>query len=675
MKKKKTVLWGLALLAVAGIAYGTWPWFPPAFTPGATVADAQAGWPAYGGDEGGRKYSGLAQINRSNVHRLEVAWEFRTGDAKRYADRIGLGAIHATPIKLPDEAGGALVLCSPFARIIAVDPVKGTKRWEFDGAPNGVSDTKRYNCRGVAAWHDAQAAAGAACEWRVFMGTYDRRLLAVDARTGLACADFGANGIVDVGPHIRDSKPQADISAVTFNSPPAVIRDTVVLGATNNGKFRKVTAGTGAARGFDARTGALKWTWDPIPRDPAEAARLGWTPEGIEVTGGGEAWSMMSVDEARDLLFLPTSSPSPDFFGGHRPGNNEYADSLVALRGSTGEVVWHFQIVHHDVWDYDVASQPLLTELERDGVKVPVVVQLTKVGMVFVFERETGKPFYPIEERPVPTDGVPGEQLSPTQPFPVKPAPLVKQSISPDDAWGPAPNFKQQCREKIAASRYGSIYTPPSLEGTTMLPGSSGGMNWGGGAYDPASHILVTPVSQMPFHVRLVPTTNEAEIDDAHPMAGFPFGPPGTLIGSDYALEQRPVMSKIYTPCIAPPWSELVAVDLQTAEIKWRAPLGTIDKLSPVPLPLKWGTPAGGGPIITAGGVAIMAGTADERIRAWDTQTGRELWSASLPTSGMATPMTYEAEGRQYVVVAAGGHLFLYPQKVGDYLVAFALPR
>jgi quinoprotein glucose dehydrogenase len=375
------------------------------------------------------------------------------------------------------------------------------------------------------------------------------------------------------------------------------------------------------------------------------------------------------------MVFLPTSSPSPDFFGGRRPGDNRYANSIVALRGSTGQVLWHFQVVHHDVWDLDVPSQPILAELERDGKKVPVVIQLSKSGMVFVFHRETGEPFFPIEERPVPTDGVPGEQLSPTQPFPVKPAPLVKQSIEPDDAWGVAPNFRRECREKIEKARHGSIYTPPTTAGLAMLPGSSGGMNWGGGAFDPASQVLVTPVANLPFFVRLVPkATNAAEIRDDDPMAGFAFGPPGSVRGSEYALEQRPLMSKIFTPCVAPPWSELVAVDMKSAEVKWRVPLGTIDKLSPVPIPFEWGTPTGGGPIVTAGGIAIMAGTADERIRAWDLQTGQELWKAALPTSGMATPMTYEAGGRQFVVVAAGGHMFLYPQKIADYVVAYALP-
>jgi quinoprotein glucose dehydrogenase len=347
----------------------------------------------------------------------------------------------------------------------------------------------------------------------------------------------------------------------------------------------------------------------------------------------------------------------------------------VALRGSTGEVVWHFQVVHHDIWDRDMPSQPIVADIRREGEIIPAVIQLTKSGMAFVFNRETGESLFPIEERPVPTDGVPNEQVSPTQPFTVKPPPLVRQTLSPDDAWGFTFFDRTYCRKRIESLRHGNMYEPPSLRGTIMYPQVGGGSNWGGGAFDPQRNLLITPVSQIPYFVRLIPKDDVDPATAKLPQAGAPMQFPGYIGGTPYALEQGPLMSFFFAPCTAPPWNMLVAVDMAVGEIKWKVPFGVLDKLMPVPVPLNWGTPSAGGPIVTAGGLIFIGATSDSRVRAYDIDTGEELWQDRMPTSAMSTPMTYEANGRQFVVIAAGGHSWYYPNGIDDYLLAYALPE
>jgi quinoprotein glucose dehydrogenase len=326
------------------------------------------------------------------------------------------------------------------------------------------------------------------------------------------------------------------------------------------------------------------------------------------------------------------------------------------------------------VWDLDIPAQPMLVDLRIDGAAVPALVQLTKQGLTFVLHRETGRPLFPIEERPVPTDGVPGEVLSPTQPFPVNPPPLGTLSIGPDDAWGFTLFDKLGCRSTIAAMRYGDIYTPPSSQGTAIMPGLAV-TNWGGAAWDPESQNLVVPVNKAPTFIRLVPTSELSADELDSPMAGKPFGPPGRIEGTDYAVQFGPLLSKLMSPCAAPPWGELVSVNLATGKENWRRPLGLLDKLMRMPLPLEWGTPMSGGPVVTGSGLIFIGATADERFRALDLRTGETLWTVETPTSSMATPMTYEVDGRQYVVIASGGHMWLYGSGVDDYLVAYALPE
>jgi quinoprotein glucose dehydrogenase len=451
-----------------------------------------------------------------------------------------------------------------------------------------------------------------------------------------------------------------------------VVSDTVILGSSNNTKFRRYDGPSGAVRAFDARSGQPRWTFDPVPRNPGDPQAANWTPEALAATGAANVWSIMSVDSARGLVFLPTASAAPDFFGGLRPGDNRYANSVVALKAATGEVAWHYQVVHHDVWDIDMPAQPILVNVPHEGRDVAAVVQLTKMGMIFVFDRDTGTPLFPVEERPVPQDGVPGEHLSATQPFPVAPPPLVRPGLEPDDAFGFTVFDRGECRDMIGAGRHGGYYNPPSREGTIVFPGMAVN-NWGGGAYDPDRHLLVVPVNRAPTMIRLTPAS---EVDPQllkAPMAGL-MGKPGLLDGTGYVQQFKPLLSPLFSPCNPPPWGELAAVDLAEGAVRWRVTLGVLDKLMPVPVPLKWGTPTAGGPIATGGGVVFIGATMDERFRAFDVDTGEQLWETSTPTSNMATPMTYSVGGRQFVVIASGGHMWQYGFKIADYLMAYALP-
>ncbi len=640
----------------------------------ASAASAQE-WTHYGRDAGGSKFSTLDRIDRSNVASLEVAWRYRHGDLDRKPERRGFAGFQVTPILLPEAAGRSLVLCTPLNRIVALDPVSGEERWVFDPDIELGPFGTRLKCLGVSYWRDEAAGDNESCAHRLFMGTTDRRLIAVDAKTGDPCGGFGVNGEVDVDPLIARSAPVTDNPwGVVFTAPPAVVGDIVVLGSVNNMKNRYVSAANGAVRAFDARSGAALWAFDPIPRDPSDPQNRSWSPDSLAVTGGANSWTVLSADEERDLVFVPTSSAAPNFYGGTRPGDNRYANSVVALRGSTGDVVWHFQTIHHDVWDWDVPAQPMLVDIEKDGVTTPVVVQLTKPGLVFVFDRETGEPFFPVEERAVPTDGVPGEALSPTQPFPTKPPPLMKTGVTPDDAWGLTLWDRAQCRRQIEQARHGEIFTPPSTAGWVMFPGTAGGLNWGGAAYDPQRNLLVTNVQHVGLYLRLLPKSEVGPSAAFDPSVGAPQGAPSEIEGTDYAIEQRIFLGPYFIPCTPPPWSTLVAVDLAEGDIEWTVPFGTIDKLAPVPVPFRFGTPTAGGPLATAGGLVFIGATADHRFRAFDIETGDRLWETTMPTSAHASPMTYEADGRQFVVIAAGGHMFINGADIDDYLIAYALP-
>jgi quinoprotein glucose dehydrogenase len=520
--------------------------------------------------------------------------------------------------------------------------------------------------RGVSSWIDAQAAPGTPCRHRIFFGTLDARLVALDGATGRPCAGFGDAGSVDLrrGIHVRDA------GEYLVTSPPAIAGDVVVVGSAI-GDNRAAALEEGIVRGYDARTGQRLWGWDPIPRASPAADRGDWLPGQADRTGAANAWAPMAVDAARGLVYVPTGSASPDFYGGMRLGANRDANSLVALRARTGEVVWRRQLVHHDLWDYDLASQPVLADLKIGGRMRAAVIQATKMGMLFVFDRETGEPLHPITERAVPSSDVPGEQASPTQPFPPDALIFTRQArVTEDDAWGFTPLDRWACRRKIAALRSEGIYTPPSLKGTLVYPGWAGGVNWGGLAYDPQRRRVIVATMQLPMAVTLLPHAPQDEYAAAARSGRHPGSEFGRMSGTPYGMRRETLLSPIGVPCTAPPWGKLVAIDLETPRRAWEQPLGTTAKKAPIALHL--GMPFAGGPVATAGGLVFMAGTTDEMLRAFDVETGRTLWEAQLPAGGNATPAVIEANGRQLVVIAAGGHGSL-GTTLGDYVLAFGL--
>ena len=629
-------------------------------------ADDGKGWGYFGGTSGGTRYSTTRQIDKTNVDQLEVAWRYSTGEMRRRGQElIANSSTQTTPILVD----GNLVFCTPFNRIVALDPASGRERWVYDANPRlDYKIPYQYLCRGVSQWRDPQAVAGAACATRIFMGTNDSRIVAVDSRTGRPCADFGNNGQVQV---VRDW-PDKFPGESKIHSAPVVAAGVVAVGSFIMDNIR-TDAPPGTVFAFDARTGAPRWKFDPIPRDPSDPAFATWLEGSALKTGAANVWSTMVADEVRGIIYAPVGSASPDFFGGMRKGDNLYSSSLVALDAQTGKAIWHFQSVHHDIWDYDVASPPLLAELKRGNVTVPAVVQNTKQGFVWVLDRTNGKPLFPIEERPVPQGALPGEWLSPTQPFPVKPEPLVPLSITPDDAWGFTFWDRKVCREKIAALRSGSIYTPPAADrGTLITPSTAGGANWGGAGYDPVRQLMYVNVNRIPQVVYMIPRRKIPGVEGISLANGTDVA---AATGTPYGTHREFLMSPFGAPCTAPPWGELIAVSLKDGNVIWRVPLGSIEKQIPV-LHFEWnlGTPNLGGPVVTAGGVIFIAGTMDGFIRAFDADDGKMLWRHELQAGTQATPMTYEAGGRQYVVLVTGHHMW-FNTPAGDEVVAFALPR
>ena len=628
-----------------------------------------AEWPVYGSAPGGARYSPLTQIDQGNVGHLEVAWTYHTGDVSEGgpgAPAHNPSSFQATPIVVD----GTLYFPTAFSRVIALDPETGRERWSFDPELDLSARYGEIAARGVTSWLDPERSAGDECRRRIFLAHRGARLHALDAETGRPCPDFGTAGEVDLTLGVaRVNDPDYKKSNYGVTSPPVTIGDLVVVGSAI-GDNQWVEDATGVVRAYDARSGTLRWAWDPIPREEGDPAWREWTPEARRKSGGANAWSILSVDPERDLVFVPTGSASPDFYGGERTGDNRWANSVVALRGSTGELVWGYQLVHHDLWDYDVPAQPTLVTLRRNGEEIPAVAQASKMGLVFVLHRETGEPLFPVEERPVPQSDVPGERTSPTQPFPTLPPPLVPHRFAPEDAWGLTPWDRGRCRELFQGLRYDGIFTPPSLQGTLLFPGGAGGTNWGSVAFEPSSGLLVLNTSSVPHSVRLIPQADLAETRRANP--GKEVSPQA---GAPYGMIRDVVLSPLGVPCNPPPWGQLHAIDLSTGRVRWQVTLGTTRDLAPVPIPIGWGTPNMGGPIITATGLVFIGAAMDDYLRAFDLESGAELWKGRLPAGGQATPMTYRLgeDRRQYVVIAAGGHGKM-GSRLGDSLVAFALP-
>lgn len=628
----------------------------------AGTAATEAGWGHYGGDAGGMRYSPAEQITPENVDQLIPAWIYRTGELERHLPHIlRQMKFQTTPVL----RGDSLYLCTPFNAVIAIDPGTGKEKWRFD--PKIVTQNlgNRFNCRGVAVWADPASPPDAACATRVFTGTNDARVFAIDAETGLPCADFGMHGEVEITP----STPLLWRGEYQISSAPVVTSGVVIVGSAIADNQR-AAAPFGTVHAFDARSGKIKWTFDPIPRDPRDPRAATWG-EGWKNTGHANVWAPMSVDEARGLVFMPTSSPSPDFFGGLRPGDNRHANSVVAVEAASGAVRWAYQIVHHDVWDYDLPAQPTLATLALADGPRDVVIQGTKQGLVFVLDRDTGAPVLPVEERPVPQGAVAGEILSPTQPFPALVPPLVPDKLVPEDAFGLTPLDRWNCSAHIGRVRSEGLYTPPSEQGTILFPFTGGGINWGGVAFDPERQILIANTSRIAHLITLFKTEEFERLDKE-----FPNREVSPQTGTAFGMIRDPLLgSPVPLPCNPPPWGVIAAVDLKAGKILWETTLGTIEEYTGGLLAFAWGTPNLGGPVITKSGVVFIGAAMDRYLRAFDARDGRELWQGRLPATAQATPMTYEWKGEQFVVIAAGGYPDAGIVAPNDTIVAFRLPR
>jgi len=644
-------------------------------------------WHAYGRTGHGQRHSPLSQIQVDNVNRLEVAWHYRTGDQRGRPGDPEETTFQVAPLKV----GNRLFICTPHHQAIALNATTGEELWRFDPkVPDGLA-LQHQTCRGLsyspaastadavpdAPFPDAPAVPVAAQDnptldscntGMLFLPTADGRVIALDPETGSVCRAFGG-GTGQI--NLWRGMPNVRLGGYYSTSPVAVSERVLVVGGTvlDNTSTREPS---GVVRGYDVRTGALLWNWDP---DRPDGDTTPIQPGQTYVESTPNVWSIMSVDETLGMVYLPMGNPTTDQWGGERSeATGRVGSSVVALDLATGRMRWVFQTVHHDLWDYDVPSQPTLIDLTIGGAQVPALVQPTKQGEIFVLDRRTGEPVHPVDEVPAPQGAASGDRTAPTQPksaVSFDPPPLTGAAM-----WGATPMDQLFCRIAFQRLRYEGRYTPPSTEGTLVYPGNFGVFNWGGIAVDPDRQIAFTTPGYLAFTSQLVPRP-----DHTTHMVQDKSGPEGALpalnenFGAPFAVKMAPFVSPLGIPCQAPPWGYVAGVDLSTGRIAWKYRNGTVRDLSPVPLPFKMGVPSLGGPLLTAGGIAFLSGTLDNYLRAYDVSSGKELWQGRLPAGGQATPVSYIGQdGRQYVVVAAGGHGSL-GTKAGDSVIAYALPR
>lgn len=646
--------------------------FFPALALAAGPASAADGeWRYYGSDPGGQRFSTLKQLTPENVAGLERAWVYRTQQGGP-----PIPGLQVTPLMV----GGNLYICTPYNVVISLDAESGKERWRFDPSNE---NSKPRSCRGVAYYEapgvaepgegPGEEAVESACTARIITATGDAKLRAIDAETGKPCEDFGESGTVDLTAGMGEVRS----GYYYVTSAPTIVRGKVVLGGwVSDNQY--VGEPSGVIRAFDAVTGGFAWAWD-MDR-PGEHGEPG--PGESYSRGTPNSWAPMSADEALGLVYLPTGNATPDYWGGHRSAESEkYSTSVVALDAESGEPRWVFQTLHHDVWDYDVGSQPTLVDLEINGEVVPALVQPTKHGEIFLLDRRTGRPLAAVEEKPVPQGAADGDWLSPTQPFSTGMPDLADWTLSESDMWGLTPIDQLWCRIKFRQARYEGRFTPPGTAPTITFPGYMGGMEWGGVAVDPNRKLMVVNWSRVGNYTRLIPR-READAMGvkaaAEHISGV--GEPSAMEGTPFAVATSAFLSPLGLPCNAPPYGLLTAIDLNSRKIVWSRPLGTVRDTGPygMPslLPLPVGVPNVGGSVITDSGLVFIAATMEHALRAVDLNTGKTLWKARLPAPGHATPMTYISpkSGRQFVIVAAGGHGAM-GGKLGDHIIAYSLPR
>jgi len=622
-------------------------------------------WSEYGGGTG-QRYTPAAQISAANVGGLRPEWIYRTGDvADGNSEAIPAGsAFEVTPIL----ANGALVFCTPFNRVIALDPLTGGELWQFDPEVDLRGNYgNQLVCRGVSHWQDDRMEQRSICRSRIFTATNDGYLLALDSMTGKVCTDFGDNGRVNLNYGVGS---QDYLGEYQLTSPPAVIGNLVIAGGAISDN-RRVDAPSGVVRAFDTRSGRQVWANDLAPPDFDYSTGL-ISSEGFAL-GTPNVWGAMIADADLGLVYVPTGNPSPDYYRSGEPDMDYYGTAVLALNAVTGDVVWHFNAVINDFWDFDVGGQPSLADLTIDGDRVPALIAGTKMGFVFVLNRETGEPIVDVEYREVPREGPLAAQLSLVQPFP-PPAYRVAPEVSADDAWGLTPIDRGECEDILQQSRTGPIYTPVTEQWTVVAPSNLGGINWGGVAVDPQRQIIVARSSNVPFLVKLI------RREEFNGRQGYGFDIElSTQRGTPYAVARKPLLSSWGLPCNKPPWGYVTAIDINSGEQLWQVPHGTIRDIAPIPLPMKIGVPGLGGPLLTASGLIFVGGAWENALRAFAIDTGEELWLGRLPAGPQATPMSYTVDvgngrSRQFVVIAAGGHSRM-GSTMGDYLIAFALPE
>ncbi len=611
----------------------------------AAAAQGQT-WNTFNGDLAAQKYATPTQITPRNVGKLQKAWEVHTGDVADGSGSKPPTVWSATPLFVNDT----IYLSTPFYRILALAPDTGKIKWTYDTKSELKALTQPdLKTRGVAYWQSANPVAGQPCQKIVYIGTMDATLHAVDADTGKRCTGFGKDGVLDVNTWNTTNNKWP----LSLLQPPTVYNNTLFIGWAGK-DWADAEAPPGRVFAVDAETGKLKWTFDALP------------PQQAKTTGTSDVWASMSVDKKNGILYLPVSSPSPNFYGGNRLEKLPLATSVTALDANTGKVIWSQQLVHHDVWDYDTNSAPVLVDLNKDGQTIPALIQSTKQGLFFVFNRLTGAPIYPLDEKPVPQSDVPGEQTAATQPFPSTPQPTVSDRWPGVFTLADVASFGY-CSRKAKELRYDGRYTPPSLKGSLVYPATAGGVEWGGGALDPTTNTYVVNSSSVVQIYKLIKRENYAQASDNGSKPGY-----SAQKGAPYGFYLSNFTNWLGMPCWKPPYGTLSSYDLNTGKLLWKEPFGEVQKYG-FYMPHSWGSVTIGAPVITKSGLIFIGGSMDSRVRAIDLKSGKVLWKYLVDAPAVSMPAVYEYKGKEYVLFAVGGNTILTP-RVSDQIIAFALP-